>query len=305
MARRAQLGAAAARWGAVAAVVVAVIGTGALVAAAYQHAEPASSGGEAAPVPTFTLGVKTPTPTPTPEPRAATPRESERFLSIGTGAGANVWWRGTAGQCGGTPPLLERSADAGATWTDVTPLYLGAAQLVALDASDQTEAIIVAGVGPGCETQALRTFTQGRFWESSPGILASSRFANPADPASIQLRDTPVAAPCADPRSVRAQADTVALICDGIPYLAAVDQSWAPLPMTDAAALAIDGTDVVVAHRASDCAGLTVSRVPSADPTQPATPTCLENADVATPIAVTAAEAETVVWSGETLTTVP
>lgn len=89
------------RWGAIAVLVAAGIGVGTLVAAAYGHSAPAEQAGAAAPVPTFTLGVQTPTPTPTPEPFEPGPRDTERFLSVGTGAGANVWWRGIAGACGG------------------------------------------------------------------------------------------------------------------------------------------------------------------------------------------------------------
>ena len=201
----------AARWGAVAGLVVAAIGVGTLVASAYEHAAPVPHSGEAAPVPTFTLGVTTPTPTPTPTPEPAPQlaRDTERFLAAGPGA----WWRGVAGACGRTPPRVERSTDNGETWTDVTPLYTGAAQLAALSSVGQTEAELVVGVGPDCAPQALRTYTQGEFWEPFPEVLAAYRYVNLADPALVQLRAAASAAPCGDARGLRGQGEVAALVC--------------------------------------------------------------------------------------------
>ena len=177
----------------------------------YEHAAPVPHSGEAAPVPTFTLGVTTPTPTPTPTPEPAPQlaRDTERFLAAGPGA----WWRGVAGACGRTPPRVERSTDNGETWTDVTPLYTGAAQLAALSSVGQTEAELVVGVGPDCAPQALRTYTQGEFWEPFPEVLAAYRYVNLADPALVQLRAAASAAPCGDARGLRGQGEVAALVC--------------------------------------------------------------------------------------------
>ncbi len=226
----------AARWGAVAVLVVAALGVGALVAQAYQHATPVPHSGQAAPVPTFTLGVQTPTPTPTPAP--VVDRATERFFTVGTGAGANVWWRGVAGACGGAAPVVERSTDGGATWTNVTPP--DAAQLASIEAFDQTEADLIVGVGANCEPQALRTFTQGQFWEPNPGVLAASRFVALADPATVVTPAGPIAAPCAQAHGLRARGDLIALVCDGVAYVAGGD-AWVALPAPDAVAVAIDG----------------------------------------------------------------
>lgn len=301
MALRSDLRASGGRWGAVAGLVVASLVTGILVVAAYQHAQPAAPGGTAAPVPTFTLGVQTPTPEPTATPAPVIPAASERFLVAGAAAG--VWWRGVAGDCADAAPVLERSADGGATWTTVTPADLGPAKLVAVLATDQTEAVIVVGTGDACEAQGLRTFTQGSFWEPFADAIATEGFAAPATPATVQLRGAAVPAPCTDPRSIRAAGDVAALICDGTPYAAAADQSWSPLPVADAAALAIDGTDVVVAHGAEGCAGLALTRVSSTDPAQPSTTTCLDGTDAAAPVALTATESGLLVWSGDAVLT--
>lgn len=304
MARSRSLRSSTIRWGVVAVLVVVGIGAGSLVAAAYQHATPDMTPANAAPVPTFTLGVETPTPTPTPEPVELSPRDAERFLAVGTGAGANVWWRATAGACGGPPPVLERSADAGATWLDVTPLYKGVTQLVALDTFAQTEAQIVASVGANCEPQVLRTFTQGQFWDSYPDVLAASRFISVTDPATVQLPSGSAAAPCTDARSLRAQADIVALICDLTAFVA-IGNEWAALPAPDAAALTLAGNDVLVAHAEPDCSGLSLTRYADGDPAQPEPAGCAESIDQTQPVALTYTPGGIVVWSGDTISLIP
>jgi hypothetical protein len=292
------------RWGAVAVLVAAGIGVGTLVASAYGHATPIPHAREPAPIPTFSLGVQSPAPTPSPTTSAAQqPRDGERFLAVGTGAGSNIWWRAVAGTCGGTPPLVERSTDAGAMWSDVTPLYLGAAQLTSLDSFNQTEAQLVVGVGPSCEPQALRTFTQGQFWESNPDALAASRFVDLRDPATVQLSSSPTAAPCADARGMRAQGVVVALICDSTAYVATGGE-WMALPNPDAAAIAVAAEGVMVAHAAPDCPGLSLSRYVTTDLNQPALSRCAEGVEATEPIAITTTPSGTLVWSGESLTTV-
>lgn len=290
----------AARWGAVAILAVAAIGVGTLVASAYEHATPARHSGEAAPVPTFNLGVTTPTATPSPTPEAASqlPRASERFLAVGSGA----WWRGIAGACGGAAPRVERSTDSGLTWTDVTPLYTGAAQLASLGAVDQAEAQLVVGVGPDCAPQALRTYTQGEFWESFPEVLAASRYVSLTDPTVLQLRGSMSAPPCGDARSFRAQGEIAALVCDRVAYVSASDDGWARLTATDAVAVAIDGDGVLVAHEAESCDGLALTRYASttADVTR-----CAENVDIAAPTAIAWVPNGTLVWAGETITVIP
>ena len=290
----------AARWGAVAVLVITAIGVGTLVASAYEHATPMPHPGEAAPVPTFDLGVATPTPTPTPTP-AAPPqisRDSERFLAVAPGA----WWRGTAGACGGAAPRVERSADDGATWTDVTPLYIGAAQLAALNAVDQSEAELIVGVAPDCAPQALRTYTQGEFWESLPEILAASRYVSLTDPAALQLRGSASPAPCGDARSLRAQGDLAALVCDRVAHVSASDGAWAPLPATDAVAVTIDGDWVLVAHTAQQCDGLALTRYTSGSPDAAR---CAEGLDATLPTAIASIPNGTLVWSGDTIAVIP
>src|SRR3546814_11031113 len=98
-------------------------------------------------------------------------------------------WRGIAGECGAAAPLIERSGDGGQSWEDVTPGYRGIGQVISLDSFAGTEAETVARMGAGCETQALRTFTQGEFWEPYPEVLAASRYADPAEIGRAPCRE--------------------------------------------------------------------------------------------------------------------
>lgn len=295
-----------ARVRAIAGLAIAAVGTVALVAAAYAHTKPNPDQGTAAPIPTFTLGVSTPTPTPSPSATETAPViapvATQRLLSVEAGA----WWRGVAGECGGAQPLLERSIDGGVTWTDVTPLYLGVAQISALDSATQPEAQIIAGVGPACGAQTLRTFTRGQFWESDPDGFAASAFVDLADAALVQLPSGPASAPCADARGIRTVGDRVAVMCEGVAYVAGADAAWVALPVADAAAVAFDGDGVIVGHTQTGCGGLALTRYAADDPAQPGPTQCVDGADPTTPIAVAVSpDGDVVVWAGEAVVVVP
>ena len=224
--------------------VIAVL-VGLLVVLALQHAR----GDAAAPTSTRPLpayDAETPTPTPT-AVAVPPPGAEERFLAVGDG----VLWRATAGACGGPAPVIERSTDDGATWQDVTPTYRGIAQVLTLDpfAGDQAE--VVALVGAGCEVQALRTFTSGRFWEPYAEVLAASTYLDPVNAGMLVRPAGAVATPCEEPWGLRARAGTVALVCEGVAYR--LDPSgWVALSGADAVAVAVapDAVSVVTAGAA-------------------------------------------------------
>lgn len=225
------------------------------------------------PVPSITVQpttTRSPTSTPAAAAPAATPPgAAERFLSVGPGA----MWRATAGQCGTTEPLLERSTDDGASWQDVTPRYLGIGQILSLDAFADTEAQMVVLTGPGCELQALRTFTQGRFWEPYPDVLAASTYVDPANPGTVVIAGSAVSTPCPTPWGVRAASATVGLICDGTAY-ERVDGTWTPIA-EGALAITADAAGVTAAAIRADCTGVWItdsdagSCLPTAQPDSP------------------------------------
>ncbi|NLP84321.1 hypothetical protein HF576_10700 [Microbacterium sp. CFH 90308] len=286
----------ASRWIAVAAIAVLAVVVGALAFAAYQRANPEPTPAEPGPVPSFDLGVQTQTPTPTAPAAVPVALDAQRYLSVG----GEQWWRATAGACNGPAPVVERSPDGGQTWVDVTPTYRGIAQVQSLDAFSAQDAEMVAALA-GCETQALRTYTNGEFWESYPDVLAASRYVNPTDAATVVLPSGPVAAPCAQASGLRASGDTVAVLCDGRAWNRA-DTQWLQLAPENAIALTLDGSDVIVAHTAPDCAGVAVSR---ATPESSPPVACAEGVDAAVPTAIDLAGSDLYLWSADSLVTVP
>lgn len=285
----------AARWIAVAAVAALAIVVGVLAFAAYQRANPEPTPAEPGPVPSFDLGVQTQTPTPTTPVAAPLALEAQRFLSVG---GAQ-WWRATAGACDGPAPVVERSPDGGETWVDVTPTYRGIAQVQSLDAFSAQDAEMVAALA-GCEAQALRTYTNGEFWESYPDVLAISRYVSPTDAAAVVLPSGPVAAPCAQASGLRASGDTVALLCEGRAWSWS-GAEWQQLGPENAIALTLDGSDLIVAHSAPDCAGVALSRV---TPQSSSPLSCAEGLDAAAPTAIDLTGSDLYVWSADSFTSI-
>ncbi len=285
-----------ARWLAVALVGVLAIAVLALSALALQRTREDAS---AQPnlVPSFSLGVQTPTPTPEPtSPPDPAPPGAERFFSIG----ADAWWRATAGRCGEIEPVVERSVDQGQTWTDVTPRYLGLSEVLSLDAITSVDGQLVAKVGQNCEVQALRTYTEGRFWESYPDVLAASRFIDPAVPATVDLGAETIAAPCDAPTGLRASGPTVALLCQGTPFVSD-GGGWRELAAPQAAAVAMDGGDVMVAWRDDRCDGTAVTRFPAGSLDAPVPAGCFAAADPASPAALALATGAPILWSADQL----
>lgn len=293
-----------ARW--LVAVLVAVVAVVTIVLAvlAVERTQPTEPADRPEPVPTFTFTGRSPSPSPTPTaspepatgPADAGPGGAERFLSIG----ASAMWRGTAGDCDAAAPSIERSADGGATWTDVTPSYRGIGRLVSLDAFAGTEAEIVASMGDGCETQALRTFTQGQFWQPYPDVLAAARYVDPADRATVVTPGGRVAAPCASPHGLRTRDATVALVCDGAAY-ELVDGAWSPLAESGVLALAPSADGMLVASAASGCPGVAVTRVVGRESRPLA---CVAEADPSAPLAIAADGDDVRLWSGDALLSV-
>ncbi len=242
------------------------------------------------PVPSFAVS-PTAQSSGSPSPTAATPATTvvpgaaERFLSVGEGA----MWRATAGECGGAEPLLERSTDDGATWQDVTPRYRGIGQILSLDAFGGTEAEMVALMGDGCELQALRTFTQGRFWEPYPDVLAASTYVDPARPGTVVVAGSATDAPCPAPWGVRAASGTIGVICEGTAYRLA-EGEWQPV-VDGALAIAADPAGITAVGTAPGCPGLQLN------PPNPAGATCAAAVPASPPLALYG----TLVWVDDRL----
>lgn len=283
-----------AAWISAVAVVVLAVVVGVLVIVAIDRSRPAPTDESLAPIPTFAPVTPSPSPSPTPTlmPLLPLPRAEERFL---TASSEGVLWRGIAGSCAdGTDPLIERSTDGGGIWDDVTPLYRGLGQIARLDAFAGTQAQTIALLGDDCSTDGLRTFTQGRFWESYEEVLAESSFIAGNDAGEVVTPQGAIAAPCDESRSLRGAGGMVALVCNGQAYRLVGDQ-WQALGIENVVAVATAESSVVIAHIAPDCAGLALSTVTD---TSTAEVGCALDADPAAPTAIEVSDSSIFVWSG-------
>ncbi|WP_396668816.1 hypothetical protein [Microbacterium sp. R86528] len=291
---------------AIVAVIVLTIGVAALAMMALTQSKPEPTTALVNPVPTFTLGVNADAATAPPSATAQTvpvfaPAE-ERFLAVDSG----VMWRGVAGECGTTAPVIERSTDVGVTWVDVTPTYREIGQLLSLEPFADGQAEAVALVGAGCEPQALRTFTQGEFWEPYPEALASATYISPNDSGVIVLAGVEVEAPCDEPRGLRTTDGNTALICDGAVYVhSAVRPSetgpddWLAVDANYAVTIAASSGSIAVAHVTESCDGLTVTNF-SAEGIATEPSQCVAGVDIAIPTALTIDSPEGyTLWSGD------
>lgn len=293
------------RWvvgGAIAVLALVAAGSTAL---ALQHVSSQVPEDDVAPVPAFTDEPDAPTATPTPPPTetavapAGFDRSEERFLA----ADGVAFWRGVAGECGAVDPLLERSTDGGATWTDVTPLYLDVGQLMGASSFADGQAEILAAVGADCEVQALRTFTQGQFWAPYDDVSANTQYIAPDDAASIVLPNGAVSAPCSDARGLRANSALTVLTCEGSAFVRGGDGSWSALPARDVAAITLDDADILVAHAADTCVGLALTRYVGADSASPENAGCLAEADASAPTTIAVENGLIFAWSGDAWST--
>jgi hypothetical protein len=286
------------RWIAVAAIALLAIVVSVLAYAAYQRANPDIDPDAPVPAPSFSLGVQTPaaTPSPTSVAPGSIALDTQRFLSIG----GIQWWRATAGACDGQAPLIERSPDRGGTWLDVTPNYRGVMQVQSLDALSAEDAEMVAALA-GCQTQALRTYTYGEFWEPYPDVLATSRFVAATDAATVVFPSGPVAAPCAQAWGFRASGDTAALICEARAWRWNGTE-WQQLGPQNVVAVTLDGADVIVGHSSPGCNGIGLSRVTSGTPSLVG---CAEGLEPSSPTAIDLSGQDVHVWSADSLVSVP
>ncbi|MFE1665392.1 hypothetical protein [Microbacterium sp. P02] len=205
-------------------------------------------------------------------------------------------WRATAGECGGAAPTIDRSTDGGRTWRNVTPGYLGLAQIGGLDAFQSTEAEAVAGLAGSCGVNLLRTYTQGQFWDSYPTLLPVARYIDLEDASTVRLAGVSVDSPCVDARGLRAAGSTVALVCEGTAF-ALRDGRWSALPETDVAAVAVADPSVYVAAATADCDGLNITVHTGADVGMPVSLGCVPGSPSAA-VAMAVVDGAAFVWSG-------
>lgn len=205
-----------------------------------------------------------PEPVPTEEPPAL-PELSPSMASLSL-ADETVLWRAAAATCtvgaaAATPVVMERSDDA-QTWAAVTPAGIDVREVLWLQAINAATAEAVVRVGPECETQVLRTFTGGDFWQAYPASITG---AAAVDAVAGVLR-TPTAElplPCEAPARAVAGAPAAA------PVVVCADQVaqwisgvWQPIALANvvAASAAADGALVTAREAVAECDGVLLQR---------------------------------------------
>lgn len=243
----------------------------------------------------------TPTPSSAPSP-APTPNANpadERFLAVG----GDALWRATAGTCTGAAPLIERSADGGRTWQNVTPSGAHLAQILSLDPLGHDGAQAVVAADPGCTVEGIRTFTAGSTWAQSTASLSGARYLDPNDASAVRVDAREFPAPCPQASGLRATGAVVTSICDDTAYVR-IGDAWHALPGTGVVAVAVDGNDVVTARRGdADCSGVALARFTNGDGSG-ASVGCTADAAASGPVAIASSPSGVYVWAGDTVTLV-
>ena len=269
-------------------VVALTVAVGALVVLALQRGQGDGVDPASRPAPTVGLTPPASSPSPSESPAAIAPPDAdERFLAVD----ADMMWRATAGRCDGPAPVVERSDDDGDTWVDVTPTYRDIMQIRALTPFAETQADLVADLGDDCETQALRTFTEGTFWSPYDDLLPVSTYLTAE---SLVIDGATVEAPCAQPWGLRASGGIAAFICDGTAY-AVADGETTEIGTGVLALDVLDG-DIVGATMSPDCDGIQVATLaPESAPID-----CLTT-DATGPVALALTSDTVRVWVGDQL----
>lgn len=221
-----------------------------LVALALARTAP-STNGTTGPVPTFT-SEPSPSPTaPTPSPsadRTGSDAAGPRFIAAIDGQEA---WRASAGACGGTDGVLERTVDGGATWTRVST---GGepGTVLSLHAQAQTVSVLI-GTGSDCSPVVRSSSDGGRTWGDGAAGAAGAGIV----PAGIVVSSGIVEAPCPAPRQVYEGDFTTAVVCRDQLQWRSGTGPWVGVPLAGVRSLADDGDAYLIATAgAAECEGV-------------------------------------------------
>jgi hypothetical protein len=271
-----------------------------LVVTALGRTAPADNG-IPGPIPTFT-SVPSPgatpsaTPTTAATPAAASEAAPARFLSVVSPTQA---WRATAGSCSGPDPVIERTTDAGASWTPASISSYGVHRVDGL-AAGTAKTSIVAGVGASCTDAALSSYTSGQFWApDASGLVAGSVTQD----GRIRLGASTLSSPCAHPQRVVAGPSNDAVLCEGVLVAKQGAGNWVTVPVAGLSAVVLDGSGYTLAITgAAGCSGVEIATLPGAGLAPTSAPTrvgCVPLKTLAGGIAIGRRANAVWLWSGE------
>lgn len=260
------------------------------------------------PLPTFggsPSASASPAPTPSEEPPTA--EATGRFLVAGS---ASVLWRASAGTCE-APSVVERSVDAGVTWTALPTGDIDLRIVSALTATSESDLELIGATGPACTVGGFSSSDAGESWTSSPELLSTVAYETPiaADgSAVVVLAGQPVAAPCPGVEAIAVGSERVVAACSAV--LAEWDVTtgtWSAIPFAGIHALDVQAEQVLFAARGvPGCAGLGVLRISGATLTSASATEsvgCVAEADLAAPAALASGEGASWLWVGDALFT--
>lgn len=255
------------------------------------------------PLPTFGTSA-TATPEPSEEPAAA--ESTGRFLLAGS---ADVLWRATEGTCD-APAVVERSTDAGATWSVLpTGTAMDLRIVHAMTATSPDDLQLVGAAGADCIVGGFSSADAGDTWSAAPDLPTTVAYeTTPSADGStaVVLSGQPVAAPCPAVDVLTTTAERTVVACSAV--LAEWDAtigSWTAIPFAGIHAVDVDAEQILFAARGvPGCTGLGVLRVVGSVLTAGSTSDavgCVPDADVAAPAAMSSVEGTSWLWVGDAI----
>lgn len=245
--------------GLVVTLIVGVLAVTAVLLAVFALRVPSSpdAGEVPGPIPTWGGGEAYSTPTPTSSRAEAAANPSPQFLSM---YDQSSGIRATAGSCAGAPPVVQRTADGGVTWTSVTFEGMDVRQVLGLNYVSESQIDVIAAVA-GCAPTVVSSFTGGEFWQAYPERIGSATFVQPIDPSTIRVQGADVAAPCTV-RAVQLVSQSLAALCSDGSVIIRSAASWIRLDTSPVLAMAPFGaTSIAVAASSPSCASVLIRSI--------------------------------------------
>jgi photosystem II stability/assembly factor-like uncharacterized protein len=213
-------------------------------------------------------------------------------------------YRATPGACSGGDTVIEKTTDAGATWTaEPIARYNFHTVLALADAADSRVSAVV-GAGANCTVGYFSSFTGGQFWQEYPANLGAANFVDPADRTKIHTEAGIEASPCPSALQLAVDDGSAAVLCADSVAVRAGQGEWATVPVSGALAItAGDSGYTVAASGVPGCAGVAIETITAAADaaTQPTQVGCATGLADTSGLTLAQSGSELWLWSGSTV----